>query len=138
MVLFPPGHKTTARFPASASGVQTAPPPASPASRASRYNTLHLASKVVCQRVPLWKPGFVGVWPQIAFPRLCPHPSKTQRSGAHQPVGWADVCRFFVRPVGRDEGQNALRKLYFRVAIFDNLGYNKLNPNRRLQYERSG
>ena len=39
--------------------------PASPVSRAGRYNTLHLASKVVCQRGgigPLWKPpGFVGV-----------------------------------------------------------------------------
>ena len=36
-----------------------APHPASPVSRASRYNTLHLASKVVCQRgenSPLWKP----------------------------------------------------------------------------------
>ncbi len=29
-----------------------APHPASPVSRASRYNTLHLASKVVCQRGP--------------------------------------------------------------------------------------
>ena len=27
-----------------------------PASRAVRYNTLHLASKVVCQRDTLWKP----------------------------------------------------------------------------------
>ena len=34
----------------------------SPVSRAGRYNTLHLASKVVCQRgYPFGNPGFVGV-----------------------------------------------------------------------------
>ena len=39
--------------------------PASPVSHAGRYNTLHLASKVVCQRggigPPLETPGFAGV-----------------------------------------------------------------------------
>lgn len=51
--------------------------PASPVSHAGRYNTLHLASKVVCQRghkPPLETPGFVSAWPQIAFLHLCPHP----------------------------------------------------------------
>ena len=41
--------------------------PASPVSHAGRYNTLHLASKVVCQRgpvSPLWKPPVLPVcWP---------------------------------------------------------------------------
>lgn len=50
--------------------------PASPVSRASRYNTLHLASKVVCQRGgigPLWKPP---VLPVLALGRIsAPSPS---------------------------------------------------------------
>ena len=50
--------------------------PASPVSRASRYNTLHLASKVVCQRGgigPLWKPP---VLPVLALERIsAPSPS---------------------------------------------------------------
>lgn len=50
----------------------------------------------------------------------------------------ADLRRFFVRPAGRDGRKNALEKLRFRVAFFDISGYNKLNPNRRLQHERSG
>ena len=41
--------------------------PASPVSRAGRYNTLHLASKVMCQRGPVspfWKPPVLPVcWP---------------------------------------------------------------------------
>ena len=57
--LFAPAHKNPARFPAGANGAQEAPHPASPVSRASRYNTLHFASQ---SRVPkgasgpLWKP----------------------------------------------------------------------------------
>lgn len=35
---------------------------------------------------PLETPGFVGVWPQSAILRPCPHPSKTQRNGADQPT----------------------------------------------------
>ena len=87
---------------------------------------------------PLETPGFVGVWPKTAFLRPRPHPSETQRSGADQPTPRADLRRFFVRPVGRDGRKNAWEKLCFRVAIFDKLGYNKLNPNRRLQHEKSG
>lgn len=44
--------------------------PASPVSRASRYNTLHLASKVVCQRgenSPLWKPPPTSIHPAIQY-----------------------------------------------------------------------
>ena len=77
-----------------------------PGSRTSRYDTKHLASKVVCQRggtAPLVTPGLVRVWPQSAFP--CPwlHPSKTQRSGADQPTSRADLRRIFTRTAGRDE-----------------------------------
>ena len=50
--------------------------PASPVSHAGRYNTLHLASKVVCQRGgigPLWKPP---VLPVLALGRIsAPSPS---------------------------------------------------------------
>ena len=39
-------------------GAQKEPPPVSPVSHASRYNTLHFASKVVCQRGhPFGNPG---------------------------------------------------------------------------------
>ena len=48
--LFIPIHKKSACFPAGASRAQKAPHPVSPVSHASRYNTLHFASKVVCQR----------------------------------------------------------------------------------------
>ena len=104
---FPSAHKTPARFPASVSWGQTASPPVSPVSRASRYNTLHLASKVVCQRghkPPLETPGFVSAWPQIAFLHLCPHPIqnlKKRRRSAYE--WWAGLRRFFIRPVGRNE-----------------------------------
>ena len=51
------------------------------------YNTLHFASKVVCQRDTLWKPFFVGV---------CSHTSsKMQISGIGQPVPGADLYRLF-------------------------------------------
>ena len=50
--------------------------PASPVSHAGRYNTLHLASKVVCQKGgagPLWKPP---VLPVLALERIsAPSPS---------------------------------------------------------------
>ena len=48
-----------------------------PISRDSRYNTLHFASKVVCQRVPLWKPYFVGV---------CSHTSSKMQNKRHRPA----------------------------------------------------
>ena len=81
--------------------------PVYPVSRASRYNTLHLASKVVCQRghkPPLETPGFVSAWPQIAFLHLCPHPIqnlKKRRRSAYE--WWAGLRHFFIRPVGRNE-----------------------------------
>lgn len=97
-----------------------------------------LLRKVVCQRAPLWKPRFVDVWPQTAFLRPFSPPPKPKEAAHISPWGWADARRFFVRPAGRDEGQNAYGKLHFRVAIFENSGYNKINPNRRLQHEGSG
>ena len=106
-LLFPLGHKNPACFSAGASVVQTVPHHVSPVSRASRYNTLHLASKVVCQRghkPPLETPGFVSAWPQIAFLHLCPHPIqnlKKRRRSAYE--WWAGLRHFFIRPVGRNE-----------------------------------
>ena len=44
-----PIRKNSACFPAGANGAHKAPHPVSPVSHASRYNTLHFASKVVCQ-----------------------------------------------------------------------------------------
>ncbi len=53
-----PIRKNSACFPAGANGAQEAPHPVSPVSHASRYNTLHFASKVVCQRGhPFGNPG---------------------------------------------------------------------------------
>ena len=50
--------KNSACFPAGANGAHEAPHPVSPVSHASRYNTLHFASKVVCQRGnPFGNPG---------------------------------------------------------------------------------
>ena len=46
-------------------------------SRDSRYNTLHFASKVVCQRDTLWKPYFV---------RVCSHTSSKMQNKRPFPV----------------------------------------------------
>lgn len=116
--------------------------PASPVSHAGRYNTLHLASKAVCQRgghAPLWKPPVLSACGHS--PQSCarvPTPPKPKETAQTSPPPRADLRRFFVRPAGRDGRKNAGGKLRFRVAIFDKLGYNKFNPNRRLQHERSG
>ena len=48
-----------------------------PASRGSRYNTLHFASKVVCQRDTLWKPSCVG---------MCSHTSSKTQNKRHRPA----------------------------------------------------
>lgn len=62
------------------------------------------------------------------------NPKKRRRPAHHHGL----ICAASLFGLRAGTGKNALRKLYFRVAIFDNLGYNKLNPNRRLQHERSG
>ena len=46
-----------------------------PISHDSSYNTLHFASKVVCQRDTLWKPFFVGV---------CSHTSSKMQNKRHR------------------------------------------------------
>ena len=78
--LFVPSRsQNPARFPVGASGVHTAPHPASPVRRASRYNTLYLASKAVCQRgavAPLWKPPVLSACGHS--PHLRPMPSPLQ------------------------------------------------------------
>ena len=65
-----------------------------PASRYSRYNTLHFASKAVCQReAPFGNPLFcreAGATHKIV---AAPHPPKTQAGGIGQPVPGADLCR---------------------------------------------
>ena len=48
-----------------------------PISRDSRYNTLHFASKVVCQRDTLWKPYFAVV---------CSHTSSKMQNKRHRPA----------------------------------------------------
>lgn len=58
-------HKNLSAFLPRKTGVGTHPTPVFPVSRAIRYNTLHLASKVVCQRVPLWKPPKDKKWLSI-------------------------------------------------------------------------
>lgn len=64
--------------------------PCFPASRASRYNTLHLCSKGCVPKGglrPLWKPlGFVGAWPHFAFLIMRPilqNRAKKKRISAH-------------------------------------------------------
>ena len=62
---------------------------------------------------PLETPDFVGVWPQIAFLHLCPHPiqnPKKRRRSAHE--WWAGLRRFFIRPAGRD-GRKRIEKILF-------------------------
>lgn len=83
-------------------------------------------------------PGFVSAWPQIAFLHLCPHPIqnlKKRRRSAYE--WWAGLRRFFIRPVGRNETR-CIWRIVFRVENLYNSGYNKINPNRRLEDERSG
>ena len=75
------------------------------------YNTLHLASKVMCQRggasPPLETPGFVGAWPQIAFLHLCPHPiqnpKKRRRPAYHQGL----ICAVSLFGLRAEMGENA-------------------------------
>ena len=78
--------------------------PVSPVSRAGRYNTLHLASKVVCQRGgigPLWKPP---VLPVLALERIsAPSPSLQNPKKR---------CR----PAGQNEA-SGYKKSCFRVAF---------------------
>ena len=67
-----PIRKNSPCFPAEANGAHEASHPVFPVSHASRYNTLHFASKVVCQREsPFGNPGqqnrlnishFPGAW----------------------------------------------------------------------------
>ena len=88
---------------------------------------------------PLWKPPVLSACGHS--PQSCarvPTPPKPKETAQTSPPPRADLRRFFVRPAGRDGRKNAGGKLRFRVAIFDKLGYNKFNPNRRLQHERSG
>ena len=66
----------------------------SPASRDSRYNTLHFASKAVCQReAPLETPVLSGSRYIPHKSAAAPLPSKTQAGGIGQPVPGADLCR---------------------------------------------
>ena len=65
-----------------------------PASRDSRYNTLHFASKAMCQReAPLETPVLSGSRYSPHKSTTAPHPSKTQAGGIGQPVPGADLCR---------------------------------------------
>jgi len=65
-----------------------------PASRDSRYNTLHFASKAVCQReAPLGTPVLSESRYSLHKSAAIPHPSKTQAGGIGQPVPGANLCR---------------------------------------------
>ena len=65
-----------------------------PVSRDSRYNTLHFASKAVCQReAPLETPVLSGSQYSPHKSAAAPLPSKTQAGGIGQPVPGADLCR---------------------------------------------
>lgn len=65
-----------------------------PVSRDSRYNTLHFASKAVCQReAPLGTPVLSGSRYSLHKSAAIPHPSKTQAGGIGQSVPGADLCR---------------------------------------------
>lgn len=115
--------------------------PASPVSRASRYNTLHLASKVVCQRgdTPPFgtPPGLVDVWGYSPHLRPIPPPLQKPKKRSTSARGRL-TCSASLFGLRAGTGENTWEKLRFRVAFFKKPGYNKINPNRRLQYERSG
>lgn len=111
-----------------------------PVSRTGRYNTLHLAGKVVCQRgYPFGNPGFVGVWPQTAILRPCPIPPKPNEAAtpAHPHRLMCAASLYGHRAGTGGENRNS-EKLHLRVVIFHYLGYNKSNPNRRSRNEGSG
>jgi len=117
-------------------------PPLPPAAAPAGITHYTLQARSCAKGVPLpplWKPPVLS-WCAHS-PHFCarvPTPPKPKEAAQTSPPPRADVRRFFVRPVGRDGRKNAWEKLCFRVAIFDKLGYNKLNPNRRLQHEKSG
>ena len=137
-----PGASPPVSLPVQA-GCKQHRPPASPVSHASRYNTLHLASKIVCQGgarcPPLETPGFVGVWPQTAILRPCPNPSKNTKEAAQTSPPHRLICAasLFGLRAGTGEkthGGNCVSGLQFStIWVIINL-----TPNRRLQYERSG
>ena len=61
------------------------------------YNTLHFASKVVCQRgYPLWKPLFCREAGIACIDAAVPLPSKNEIGGIGQPVPGADLCAYLL------------------------------------------
>ena len=61
------------------------------------YNTLHFASKVVCQRgYPLWKPLFCREAGIACIDAAVSLPSKNEIGGIGQPVPGADLCTYLL------------------------------------------
>lgn len=68
------------------------------ATQTERITHYTLLRKVVCQRVPLWKPRFAGVWPHFAFLLVCPIPQNRKKVNAYLPTNPADMHFFFAAP----------------------------------------
>ena len=114
-----------ARCPAAQIGrIKTTTPPIFPSAAPAGITHYTLLRKVVCQReaiCPLWKPPFCR---RVATVRICgqhPHPSKTQRSSAHQPTTtgrYAPLLCPSCEPGTRDKRRQKQHKYFLFYAVF--------------------
>ena len=121
----PSRSQNPARRPAAQTGrVKTTTPPVFPPAAPAGITHYTLLRKVVCQREaasPLWKPPFCR---RVATVRICgqhPHPSKTQRSSAHQPTTtgrYAPLLCPACEPETRDKRRQKQHKLFVVLCYF--------------------
>ena len=119
---FPSAHKTPARFPASVSWGQTASPPVSPVSRASRYNTLHLASKVVCQRggisPPFGNPRFCQSVATVCNPASVSPPLQNPKKRRRPAYPYRLICAASLFGLRAGKGEKRIGKIVFAGCVF--------------------
>ena len=105
-IFAPSRSQTSARCPVAQTGcVKATTPPVFPPAAPAGITCYTLQARSCAKgeaQPPFGNPRFCGCVATVRICGPCPHPSKTQRSGADQPTPRADLCRFFVRPPGRD------------------------------------
>ena len=121
-LLFPLGHKNPACFSAGASVVQTVPHHVSPVSRASRYNTLHLASKVVCQRggisPPFGNPRFCQSVATVCNPASVSPPLQNPKKRRRPAYPYRLICAASLFGLRAGKGEKRIGKIVFAGCVF--------------------